>query len=338
MHCASTRLPGSAILPTMKPVIGKAREGRKPLRICAVLFLLPLAAAGFGCSVRRFAVNRVGDALSSGGSTFESDDDPDLVGAALPFSLKLVESLLAESAKHRGLLLTAASGFSEYSYAFVEQLADEEDSLEKAEALRARARRLYLRAYRYGMRGLEASHPGFGAALQANSSAALARTRRKDIPLLYWTAASHGLAISVSKDDPEMLAQLPLVEAMIQRVAELDEAWNSGAVPEFLMSIENSRVGAKPEDTRAKMRTYFERAVELSKGRRASPYVSYAEKACVAEQDRAQFKALLEKALAIDTDRYPELRLANLIAQRRARRLLARIDELFLEPEPKPNL
>ncbi len=53
-------------------------------------------------------------------------------------------------------------------------------------------------------------------------------------------------------------------------------------------------------------------------------------------QDRAEFKALLEKALAIDADRQPETRLANLIAQRHARRLLARIDELFLEGDT-PN-
>ena len=283
--------------------------------------------------MRRFAVNKVGDAIASGGSTFESDEDVELVGAALPFSLKFVESLLAETPKHRGLLLTASSGFSQYGYAYVEQVADESDSLERAEVLRARARRLYLRAYRYGMRGLEASYPGIGSALEEDSTTALARTRKKDVPLLYWTAASHGLAISASKDDPEMLAQLPVVEAMVRRVSELDEAWNGGAVPEFMISIENSRFGAKQEEVRARMRKYFDRAVELSQGTRSAPYVAYAEKACVAAQDRGQFKALLEKALAIDADRKPELRLANLIAQRRARWLLGRIDELFLETE-----
>src|ERR1039457_1736272 len=68
-----------------------------------------------GCTVKRMAVNKLGNALASGGSTFSGDDDPDLVGAALPFSLKLMESLLAESPKHRGLLLASASGFVAYS-------------------------------------------------------------------------------------------------------------------------------------------------------------------------------------------------------------------------------
>jgi predicted anti-sigma-YlaC factor YlaD len=55
----------------------------------------------------------------------------------------------------------------------------------------------------------------------------------------------------------------------------------------------------------------------------------------VAAQDRAEFKALLDKALAIDPDLDPPNRLGNLVAQRRARWLLGRTDELFLEDSTK---
>ena len=303
------------------------------MRIGWLLWLTLAALAAGGCSVRRFAVNQVGNAISSGGSTYESDEDVELVGSALPFSLKLVESLLEDSPKHRGLLLTAASGFAEYAYAYVEEQADEEAaaSLDRSTALRARARRLYLRGYRYGMRGLEAAYPGLGPALQDAPAAALARVKKRDVPLLYWTAAAHGLAISASKDDPEMIAQLPEVEAMVNRASQLDESWNAGALPEFLISVESSRAGAKAADQQERMRRLFDRSQALSGGKRAGIYVTYAEKAMVPAQDRAQFKALLEKALAVDPDREPQARLANLIAQRRARWLLGRMDELFLE-------
>lgn len=86
---------------------------------------LSLVMLGAGCSLKRLAVNRVGDALAGGGTTFAADDDPELVRAAVPFSLKLMESLLAESPRHQGLLLAACSGFTEYAYAFVQQDADE---------------------------------------------------------------------------------------------------------------------------------------------------------------------------------------------------------------------
>ena len=305
-----------------------------PLRLCAACLLLAL---GSGCSLRKLAINQVANALSSGGSTFESDDDPDLVAAAIPFGLKTYESLLDETPKHTGLLLAAATGFTEYSYAFVDARIDEakEESLERADALRDRARKLYLRANRYGMRGLEVLHPGFGAALDNDADAELKKMTRRDVPLLYWTAASRGLAISLSKTSPEMIAELPLVETIVRRVAELDEGFNDGAVPEFLITLEAAHSGVKMEEQQKLMRQHFDRAIELSKGKRAGTYVSFAENACEPAQDKAEFQSLLEKALTVDADADPPNRLANLVAQRRARWLLQHIDELFLESAPK---
>ncbi|MGO9011125.1 MAG: TRAP transporter TatT component family protein [Bryobacteraceae bacterium] len=303
----------------------------KPM-IAAVILLLST-----GCSVKRMAVNQVGNALASGGSTFTSDDDPDLVAAAIPFGLKMYESLLAESPKHTGLLLAAAQGFTEYSYAFVDSRIDEakEESLDRANALRDRARRLYLRANRYGVRGLEARHAGFAAALDNDAAAALRRIDKRDVPLLYWTAASRGLAISLSKNSPEMIAELPMVEMMVQRVAQLDEGFGDGAVPEFLITFEAARTGVTVDEQQKLMRQHFERAIELSKGKRAGTYVSFAENACLPAQNAAEFKSLLEKALDVDPDADPDNRLATLVAQRRARWLLKHMNELFLEAEPK---
>jgi predicted anti-sigma-YlaC factor YlaD len=290
-----------------------------------------------GCSIKKFAVNKMGDMLASSGSTFESDEDPELVAAAIPFGLKLYEGLLAESPKHPGLLLAAASGFTEYAYAFIDLKAEEakEDSLDKANALRERARKMYLRAHAYGMRGLEAKYPGFGAALDNDAVTALKRVRKSEVPLLYWTAASLGLAISSSKGSPEMIGQLPLVEMMVNRIVELDETFDNGAVPEFLITLEAARSGVKLEDMEAAMRKHFDRAIEISKGKRAGTYVSFAENADEPAQNAAEFKSMLEKALAIDVNADPDTRLANVIAQRRARWLLAHQSDLFLEPPPK---
>ena len=297
-----------------------------------LIVIIPLLLAT-GCSMKRVVVNQVGNALASGGSTFTSDDDPDLVAAAIPFGLKTYESLLAESPKHTGLLLAAAEGFTEYSYAFVDSRIDEtkEESLDRANALRDRARKLYLRANRYGMRGLEARHPGFGAALEDNAETALQRAGKRDVPLLYWTAASRGLAISLSKNSPEMIAYLPLVETIIRRVAQLDEGFGDGAVPEFLITFEAARTDITAEEQQKLMRQHFERAIELSRGKRAGTYVSFAENACLPAQHAAEFKSMLEKALALDPDADPDHRLATLVAQRRARWLMEHVGELFLE-------
>lgn len=302
-----------------------------PIRELAAIILIAVMSGG--CSIKRIAVNKLGNALASTGTTFEGDDDPDLVGDALPFALKLMESLLAESPRHAGLLLATASGFTGYSYTFVGQRAERAftENLEESNALRGRARRLYLRARAYGNRALEVRYAGFGAALDNDPAGALARVRKRDVALLYWTAAAHGLAISASKDDPEMIAQLPVVEAFIRRAMELDEGWNEGALPEFLINIEAARSGVKPAERQARIERYYEQALRLSGGRRASVFVSYAENSSIPAQNRSQFQELLERALRIDPDRHPEMRLANLIAQRRARWMLGRTDDLFLE-------
>ena len=93
-----------------------------------------------GCSIKKIAMNQLGDALSGGGTVFSSDEDPELVKDALPFSLKLMESVLAETPEHRGLLLSLASGFTQYGYGFVQLDADEieDDDYDKAQELQAR--------------------------------------------------------------------------------------------------------------------------------------------------------------------------------------------------------
>jgi len=301
----------------------------RPLALTGLVALLLSAA---GCSVNRFAVNKLGDALAGSGTTFASDDDPELIATAVPFSLKLIESLLASSPEHRGLLLAAASGFTQYAYAFVEQDADrlEDTDLEAATAARDRARRLYLRARDYGIRGLETRHPQFGAQLRADPRAAVRAATAQDVPFLYWTAAAWGAAISLSKADPEAVADQPQMEALIDRALELDESWDSGAVHGVLISYEMARAGGTG-DPAQRSRAHFDRVVALTHGQLASPYVSLAEAVSVAHQDRREFHSLLGQALAVDPDARPEWRLANIIAQRRARWLLGRADDLFLD-------
>jgi predicted anti-sigma-YlaC factor YlaD len=297
------------------------------------LFVL-LAVAASGCSLKTYAINMVGNALSSGDSVYETDDDLELVGAALPFGLKLTESLLAQSPNHPGLLLTACRGFVLYAYAYVSYAAElgAESDLDVAQQGRNRARRLYLRAFGYCIRGLERSYPGFGNLLLGDSRAAAAQVTRKnaerDLPWLYWTAASLGLAVSASPGDAGMLARLPDVQALLDRALELNESWDAGALHEFKIVL----AGATPgEGDVALIRKHYDRAVDLSRGKSASVHLAYAEAVSVPQQNGAEFRALIERALAVDPDATPGDRLVNLLAHRRARWLASRADELILE-------
>ncbi|MEI8314157.1 MAG: TRAP transporter TatT component family protein [Verrucomicrobiota bacterium] len=295
--------------------------------------IIPVILAGMivlcGCSIRRMAVNQLGNALAGGGGVFATDDDPELVRQAVPFGLKLQESLLAESPRHRGLLLSLATGFTQYAYAFVQQDADEmeEKDVAAAKALRDRARRLFLRARDYGLRCLELENPDF----RKDPVTALKLTTVKDVPVLYWTAAAWGAAIADAKDRPEIVADAGTMAALMERALELDETFERGAIHSFLINYEMARPGARPAEAQARARQHFDRAVTISAGKLAGPFVTYAEAVCVQQQHRAEFTKLLQQALAVNADAAPEARLANLVMQRRARWLLAKTDELFAE-------
>lgn len=299
-----------------------------------ILLLAATVGLASGCSLKRLAIHKLGNALAGSGTTFASDDDPELVQAAAPFSLKLIESLLAEAPTHRGLLTAATSGFTQYAFAFVQQEAERREltDLTAAEELRDRARRLYLRGRDYGLRGLATRHPGIQKALQADPKTAVAQARREDVPLLYWTAAAWGAALSLSKDRPDLVADQPKVEALIDRALQLNEAFSEGAIHSFLIAYEPSRQGASG-DLKERILHHFDRAIALSKGSQASPYVTFAETVSVQNQDAAQFEALLKQALAVDLNAAPASRLVNLIMQRRARWLLSRKDDLILSKE-----
>jgi predicted anti-sigma-YlaC factor YlaD len=295
-------------------------------------FLLTASLALGACSIQRYAINSIGDALASSGSVFQSDDDPVLVSEALPFSLKLLDSLLVEQPEHRGMLLAATRGYLLYSYAFVNIPAEEArfEDIERMRALRARSRNLYLRAHGYASRALALDYPQLAATLAEDPAAAVATVGdgpESDVTALYWTAAALGLAISASRNEPALLARLPEVEALLERALALDEAWERGALHEFAMSLAGTGTGPVDEEA---VERHYRRAVELAGGTRAGPYVTYAEVVAIPRQDREQFTELLDQALAVDVDKDPNQRLLNVIAQQRARWLLENVDEFFL--------
>jgi predicted anti-sigma-YlaC factor YlaD len=300
-----------------------------PLRAAT---LAGLALTLSGCSIKRMAINSLGDALASGSSsTFARDDDPELVRDATPFALKTIESLIDASPRHQGLLTAAVSGFTQYGYAFVQQEADftEAADLDRATQLRQRAKRLYLRAAEYGLRGIEVDVPQFRDRLSTDADATLSKLSAKHVPLLYWTAAAWAAALAIDVNDPDLSTKQTSIEKMMHRALALDETFEQGALHDFFITWEAAH--ASTGSSMAKAREHFNRALELSAGRRAAPYVTMAEAVSINENNKKEFDALLKAALAVDLQKDPNQRLANVVNQRRAKWLLGRIDDLFVD-------
>ena len=281
-----------------------------------------------GCSPKKMGISRMADALTSTASAFTRDNDPEFVRQAAPSTLKMVEMLLDDSPSHPGLLMTACSGFTQYAYAFLQSDADAADPASTAaKELKARGAAMYDRARGYCVRALERRHPGLGRALQGDAKAAVASATIDDVPALYWTGVAWGGALTLADNQFARIGELATVRALFSRALQLDDTWDSGAIHEAMIAVESlpALLGGSP----ARAKEQFDRAVALSNGQSAFANVAMATGVAQPARDRREFERLLTTAIAIDVSKRPSLRLANLIAQRRARFLLSRIDRLF---------
>ena len=284
-----------------------------------------------GCSLRSMAVNAIVPVLANP-AVYRSEEDPELVRDALPFLLKTIESILDTSPRQDQALVFACTGFTLYGNAFLQVDADlaEWDDYERALRLRDRTWRLYVRARNYCLRSLELKYGGISERLRQDPVDAVAVTEVEDVEVLFLLSAAWGLAISNALDRPELVADLPAVRVLLARALELDEDYERGSLHNALITLEAlpPELGGSPE----RARKHFERAVELSDGLDAAPFVTFAAGVSVPAENRAEFQQLLEQALAIDPDEDTSLRLLNLVNQERARTLLDHVDDLFFDP------
>ena len=293
-------------------------------RLITIVMVVTLS----GCSPKKMGVSRMADALSSTASAFTRDNDPEFVRQAAPSTLKMVEMMLDESPTHAGLLMTACSGFTQYAYAFLQADADVADpSTQSARDLKARGAAMYDRARGYCFRALEIRHPGATKALQGDPKGLLPSMTAADVPALYWTGVAWGGGLLLATNPLLRIGELMTVRAVLARALELDDAWEGGTIHEAMIAVESLPVLLGGSAARA--REHFNRAVALSNGESAFAYVALATGVAQPAKDRAEFERLLRAALAIDVSKRPSIRLANLIAQKRARYLLSQADKLF---------
>jgi len=286
----------------------------KRLLICAAALVLLTA-----CSPQKMALNRMASALADASSVYEADNDPEFVRLAAPSTLKTVEMLLSQDPNHPQLLLTACSGFTEYSYGFLHV----ESELKASDAavsqdLRARAGKMYARARGYCVRGLQLRHPSITLeALQKDPSAALQAATKEDVPFLYWTGASWGAELAVSPSQFARIAEVAPVRALLVRAKTLDADWDHGAIYEAMIAFDGlpPLLGGSP----AAARSDFDKAMELSGGKSVFARVTYA----LTLSNQAEKRRLLQEAAVVDVSSAPSRRLTNLIAQRYAKALLS---------------
>jgi hypothetical protein len=288
-------------------------------RLCHLLLIVLLLS---GCAVRPFVVNQTADALS--GQGMSDEDDLQLAREASAFYLKASESVLRETPGHLKLAQAVSAGYTQYAYAFVAFDADKIDAKDPAAAaqMRERAARLYARAHRHAMTALERNHPGFAQALAQNDSKKRPQLKAAEVPLAYWAAASLGGKISMSKDDPDVVADLPLSQRLAELAWQTYPSFGQGALASLMGTLEAARVGGSSK----KAEQFFDQAIALGQGKEAGPWVAKAESIALAQQDRERFEQWLQQAIKVSQQHRS---LQNEVMRERAQWLLSTIDDLF---------
>jgi hypothetical protein len=246
--------------------------------------------------------------------------DPAVVRAGTPSYLMLLDGLIEASPDNARLLLAGCQAYSTYA------------SMLTAEADQSRTAALYARARDYGFRALSTGgdirRALFGTLPQF--SRMLQRFGKGDVPALFCTASSWAKWTAANLDNLEGLAELPLLEATMERILELDESYSYGS-PHLLLG---TYLAAKPAilggDT-AKAKRHFDRALALADGKFLAAKVLYARYYLTRIQDRELFVETLEEVLNAPADTVPELTLSNVTAKEQAKELLEKTDEYFGE-------
>jgi hypothetical protein len=282
------------------------------------VFLLIAAAFLFEGCIQTIALRSMGGILENGLASFNEESDLQLAHEALGSNLKLIEAMIKSDPENEQFLLFATQGYNSYALAFCE-----DDSVE-------RARVFYLRAKDYGLRILN-KNKKFKDAFNGDITQfrdAVKTFSKDDVPAIFWTAFSWGSYVNITRTDVSGLADLSKVNALIEFVAETDPSFYHGGAYLFLGTIEGSTpksLGGNPD----KSKEYFDKCLAINGGKFLMTQLYYARTYAVATQDQPLFESLLKQVEDASIDDVPEIRLANVIAKKKARKLLAQENELF---------
>jgi hypothetical protein len=262
-----------------------------------------------GCSM---IGRRAADTLST---IVLDQDDPELITSGLPAYLLFVDGLISQHSQNVNLLSAGAQLFAVYGSRFV--------TPDHGVVLTAKARR-------YGERAICIAHTeacGWSTKDYDTFVAELGKVERKQIGALYSYAVGWLSNLQATSEDWGAVADLPRVEAVLQRALALDETYEHGAIHGYLGILGALRppaLGGKPDEARA----HFERAIELSGGKDLSIKVEYARRYARLVFDQELHDRLLTEVLNSPTEAH-KLTLFNVLAKQEAEGLLATSKEYF---------
>lgn len=249
-------------------------------------------------------------------ATYRSRDVA-LVRDGIPSNLLLLRGLCEADPGEEEIRVLTVQLFYSYGFGFLEDTDP------------PRARDTYREGLRLGLEGLR--RKGWFRSTEGGAipdPAALRRLPRDDVPLLFWTIANWASFVSLSVSDPEAVADLPRIEAYLERILELDPGYFQGmphVMEGTILTLRPRMAGGNPEEGYR----HFEEAFRISGRKLLLFQVLCARYYCRQALDADCFDANLKEVLNAPDDLNPEFQLLNQIARAKAGWLMERRDDYF---------
>jgi tetratricopeptide (TPR) repeat protein len=299
-----------------KPASDKETPLMRTLPILATLLAVSMLLGG--CSTGQIVARGAAPLIDYGVTAMNRETDLELARASIPANIKMIEALLLADPGNASYRVQAAMGIYGYAMAFVE------------DGDPARAAKLYRRALDHALAALE--HAGMSQTTLLGDTTALqqslAKLDARAVPTLFWTAATWGKWIELQLDDPARLAELPRVEALMQRVLALDETYYHAGAHVFFGAYYGGRAPMFGGDF-ARSAQHFDRAATLNQNQLQMVEVYRARYLLRQMGEREAFHATLSRVVDAPAGADADLNLANALAKRQATELLTQEESLF---------
>jgi TRAP transporter TatT component family protein len=283
-------------------------DNYKPLYLLCLFFLF---CSGCASTVTKSFSHNISQAILE-------QNDPETVREGAPAFLLLLDGFISQDPNNREQIRAAADLYSVYATIFVDD--------------KERSKILTEKALNYARTAICIKTPAIcneeikDIEEFTNILNSLDKT---ELPYLYSLGAAWASRIEMHSDDWNAVANLPRIQAIMQRVINLDENYSWGRA-HLYMAVLNSQfstaLGGKPEIGRM----HFEKAIELSSGKDLIAKVEFAKRYARLMFDKELHDRLIKEVLDADPVS-KRLTLSNTIAQQKARQLQKTSAEYFEE-------
>jgi len=301
--------------------------------VCAASLVLGLAS----CDIGKITVKTTSKVLLRAQPSLKMESDYELARQAIPGTLKTVEGFWMVDPENPNLIRILTEGYCQYGTGFVEddwEAAKFAKNIEQTDYHNERSTKIFTRCLNYALLNLgERWQKGIFGTPDVVAKL-LADTNINCRFSLLFAGLALGSLVNHNLTRIEMLVNLPTVEAILNRVLEMDKAnpptdKAHAAMPRIalgmLATARPKALGGKPEEGQK----HFEAAIALTEGKYLLPRVLMAYRVGKANNDQAFFHNQLKIVIETPPSVWPEQRLANEVAHRKARRYLRHEKELF---------